>query len=298
MSTALRHVTLPDGRRLDIRVTGPQYGLPLFFHLGLGDAAVRFSLLERAARNHGLRLVTMSRPGYGDSTRQAGRRVVDVVPDTAAVLAALGADRCLVGGWSGGGPHALACAARLDAALAAFVIAGVAPYDCHDAEWASEMEADFLKVFDWALQGEERLHAELTADRKKMKDATLAEFMAADEGVLPESDKAMLGGELGDFYVASYREAVRNGVDGSLDDLLAFVKPWGFDLVEVEIPTMLWHGTADVTVPVAHGRWLASRLPHARIHIEEGEGHFSLIGALDRMLDELLESVSEGTQPS
>ena len=298
MSTALRHVTLPDGRRLDIRVTGPQYGLPLVFHLGLEDAAVRFSLLERAARNHGLRLVTMSRPGYGDSTRQAGRRVVDVVPDTAAVLAALGADHCLVGGWSGGRPHALACAARLDAALAAFVIAGVAPYDCHDAEWASAMEADSVWVFDLALQGEEPLHAELTADREKMKDATLAEFMAADEGVLPESDKAMLGGELGEFYVASYREAVRNGVDGSLDDLLAFVKPWGFALDEVEIPTVLWHGTADVTVPVAHGRWLASRLPHARVHIEEGEGHFSLVGALDRMLDELMASVSEGAQSS
>lgn len=213
------------------------------------------------------------------------------------MLAALGADRCVVGGWSGGGPHALACAARLDATLAVFVIAGLAPYDYDDAEWASAMGTDSMWVFDLALQGEDALRAELTADREKMKDATRAELLAADESV-PEADKALLAGEFGEWYVASYCEAMRNGVDGSLDDLLAFVQPWGFGLDEVEVPTMLWHGTADLALPVAHGRWLASRLPHARFHVEEGEGHLSLLGALDGMLDELVACVSERDQPS
>ena len=84
--------------------------------------------MERAAHERDLRFVTSSRPGYGSSTRQPGRSVVAVVADTAAVLASIGAERCLVAGWSGGGPHALACAARLEAAAAVLVIAGVAPY--------------------------------------------------------------------------------------------------------------------------------------------------------------------------
>jgi len=297
MSTAVRHVTLPEGRRLDIRVTGPKDGLLLVFHLGTWDAAVRFPQLERAARAHDLRLVTMSRPGYGDSTRRPGRRVVDVVPDTAAVLAALGADRCLVGGWSGGGPHALACAARLDGALAVFVVAGLAPFDRDDTEWASAMGADSLWVYDLALKGEAALRAELTADREKMKDASLADLIAAD-GSVPDADKALLADEFGEWYVASYREAMRNGVDGSLDDLLAFGEPWGFALDEIEIPTMLWHGNADLALPVDHGRWLASRLPHAKLHLQEGKGHLSVIRALDYMLDELMGAVREGTQPS
>jgi pimeloyl-ACP methyl ester carboxylesterase len=295
MSALPRHVTLPDGRRLDIRVTGPQDGLLLVFHLGTWDAAVRFPQLERAACDHGLHLVTMSRPGYGDSTRQAGRRVVDVVPDTAAVLAALGADRCLVGGWSGGGPHALACAARLDAAVAVFVIAGLSPYECQEAAWASAMGADLKGLFDTALRGEDALRAALTADHEKMKKLTVAELQTDEGG--SEADRAALAGEFGDWYVASYREAMRNGVDGALDDLLAFVKPWGFALGEIEVPTMIWHGDADLALPAAHGRWLASSLLHARFHLEEGEGHLSLVGALDRMLDELVESVSEGTPP-
>ena len=66
------HVRLPDGRRLDIRVSGPASGLPLVFHHGTPGAATPFRALERAAHARGLRLVTTSRPGYGDSSRSAG----------------------------------------------------------------------------------------------------------------------------------------------------------------------------------------------------------------------------------
>jgi pimeloyl-ACP methyl ester carboxylesterase len=72
-------------------------------------------------------VVTTSRPGYGGSDRHAGRAVVDVVADVKAVVAALGTERCVVAGWSGGGPHALACAARLETVAAALVIAGRGP---------------------------------------------------------------------------------------------------------------------------------------------------------------------------
>jgi pimeloyl-ACP methyl ester carboxylesterase len=99
--------------------------------------------------------VTTSRPGYGDSSRDAGRSVVRVVGDVVAVLAAIGAERCLVAGWSGGGPHALACAARLDAASAVLVIAGVAPYGVPDLDWTSGMGQDNLDEFSAALAGVE-----------------------------------------------------------------------------------------------------------------------------------------------
>jgi len=125
---AADHVQLPDGRRLDLRVSGPAGGFPLVFHHGTPGAATPYRALERAAHARGLRLVTTSRPGYGDSSPQPGRSVVDVAADTAAVLAAIGADRCLIAGWSGGGPHALACGARLGATAAVLVIAGIAPY--------------------------------------------------------------------------------------------------------------------------------------------------------------------------
>lgn len=105
----------------------------------------------------------------------------------------------------------------------------------------------------------------------------------------------MLTDEFGEDLAANFREAVRTGVDGWLDDDLAFTRPWGFDLGEISVPTMIWHGTADLAVPFSHGKWLVSQLPSASAHLEEGEGHFSVgLGALGRMLDELIRAGSRG----
>jgi pimeloyl-ACP methyl ester carboxylesterase len=113
--------------------------------------------------------------------------------------------------------------------------------------------------------------------------------------LLPDVDKAVLTGEFGEDLAASFRESVRTGVEGWLDDELAFTSPWGFGLDEISAPVMIWQGSADLMVPFAHGQWLAARLPGASAHLEEGEGHLSVgLGALGRMLDEL---VTAGSRP-
>lgn len=286
---AFDHVRLPDGRRLDMRVSGPAGGLPLIFHHGTPGAGTPVRALERATHTRGLRLVTTSRPGYGGSSRQPGRSVADVAADTAAVLAAVGAERCLIAGWSGGGPHALACAARLDAVAAVLVIAGVAPYGAEGLDWMAGMGEDNIIEFSAALRGEDELRPYLLRGREHLKDIAAADVAASLETLLPDVDRAVLTGEFAEDTAASFREAVRTGVEGWLDDDLAFASPWGFGLEEISVPTMIWQGTADLMVPFSHGRWLASRLPGASAHLEEGEGHLSVgLGALDRMLDELL----------
>jgi pimeloyl-ACP methyl ester carboxylesterase len=292
---AFDHVGLPDGRRLDMRVSGPAGGFPLVFHHGTPGAATPVRALERAAHARGLRLVTTSRPGYGDSSRQPGRAVVDVAADTAAVLAAIGAERCLAAGWSGGGPHALACGARLGAAAAVLVIAGVAPSGAEGLDWMAGMGEENIAEFSAALRGEDQLRPYLLQEREQLKDITAADVAASLETLLPDVDRAVLTGEFGEDMAASFREAVRTGVDGWLDDDLAFASPWGFGLEEISVPAMIWQGSADLMVPFSHGQWLASQLPGASAHLEEGEGHLSVgLGALDRMLDEL---VSAGSRP-
>src|SRR5207248_6170960 len=143
---------------------------------GTPGAATPVRALERAAHERGLRLVTTSRPGYGDSSRQPGRVVVDVVADTAAVLAAIGTERCLIAGWSGGGPHALACGARLGAATAVLVIAGVAPYQADGLDWTSGMGEDNLDEIAAARRGEDELRGYLLEQREQFKDVTAAEI--------------------------------------------------------------------------------------------------------------------------
>jgi pimeloyl-ACP methyl ester carboxylesterase len=286
-------VLLPDGRHLDVRVTGPADGLPLVFHHGTPGAATPVHALERAVHARGLRLVTTSRPGYGRSARQPGRSVVDVVADTDAVLAALGAERCVTMGWSGGGPHALACGARLGAAAAVLVVAGVAPYEADGLDWMAGMGEDNIVEFSATLQGEDRLRPLLRQQGELLRGISAGDIVASMESLLPDVDRAALTGEFGEDMAASFRDAVRVGVDGWLDDDLAFAKPWGFSLAEISVPTMIWQGSADLMVPFAHGQWLASRLPAASAHLEEGEGHLSVgLGKLDAMLDELVKAAA------
>ncbi len=291
--SACDHVQLPDGRRLDVRVSGPGGGLPLVFHHGTPGALTPIRELERAAHARGLRLVTTSRPGYGGSTRQPGRNVADVAADTAAVLAAIGAERCLIAGWSGGGPHALACGARLGAAAAVLVIAGVAPYPAAGLDWMAGMGEENVVEFSIALRGETELRPYLRQVAEPLREITADQIVASLDTVLPDVDRAALTGEFGDDMAASFREAVRVSVDGWLDDDLAFTRPWGFGLAEITVPTVIWQGSADLMVPFAHGQWLAAQLPGASAHMEEGEGHLSVgLGALDRMLDELVSAGS------
>ncbi len=289
--TAAEVLQLPNGRRLDVRVSGPPDGLPFVFHHGTPGAATAFRAIERAAHERGLRLVTTSRPGYGDSSRQAGRSVVDVVADTKAVLATIGAERCVVAGWSGGGPHALACAARLSEAAAVLLIASVAPYEADGLDWMAGMGEENVLEFGAAVQGEGRLRPYLEEMREHLQEVTAAGIVTSLGSILPDVDRAVLTDEFGEDMASSFHEALRIGVDGWLDDDLAFAKPWGFDLNELSIPTMIWQGSADLMVPFAHGQWLSSQLPHASVHLEAGEGHLSIgLGALGRMLDELVEA--------
>jgi len=288
---AVEQVLLPDGRLLDMRVSGPAAGLPLVFHHGTPGAATPVHALERAVHARGLRLVTTSRPGYGRSTRQPGRSVVDVVADTDAVLAALGADRCLTMGWSGGGPHSLACGARLSGAAAALVVAGIAPYDADDLNWMAGMGEQNVVEFSAAARGDDTLRPYLVQEGEQLRSMHADDIVGSLKTLLPDVDRAALTGEFGEDTAAGFREALRAGIDGWLDDDLAFIKPWGFSLAEISVPTVIWQGSADLMVPFAHGQWLGSRLPAATVHLEEGEGHLSVgLGKLDAMLDELVKA--------
>jgi pimeloyl-ACP methyl ester carboxylesterase len=282
-------ISTPDGRLLDMAVSGPAGGTPLVFHHGTPGALTQVRSFRCAAHERGLRLVTYSRPGYGASTRQPGRAVVDAAADVQALLDHLEAPRCLVAGWSGGGPHALATAARLaDRVAGVLSIAGVAPYGVPDVDFTAGMGESNITEFSLALQGEEALRPYLEKEAEELRGADAAGLHAGLASVLSEVDRAALTHEFAEDMAASFTEGLRLGVDGWLDDDLAFTRPWGFSPEEITAPVFVWQGSEDLMVPFAHGMWLAAHVPGVVAHLEEGEGHLSVgVGAVDRMLDEL-----------
>ena len=121
-----------------------------------------------------------------------------------------------------------------------------------------------------------------------MRDADGPALIEAMTTLLPAVDRALLTEEFGEALSANISEGLRTGVDGWLDDDLAFTRPWGFDLAAIEVPTALWHGTEDLMVPFAHGLWLADHIPGVTPHLLDGAGHLSVgVGAMDRMFADL-----------
>ncbi len=279
---------LSDGRNLEVFVSGPASGPVLLYHQGTPGNPLR-SLVD-AAQTLGLRFVTTWRPGYSESTRRPGRIVADVAADTEAVINFLGVGRCLVAGASGGGPRALACGARLPYRVAAIlVIASPAPYGAEGLDWTAGMSKDNVEGSGVALQGEAALRPADEEGRMQILAASAADLVAGMGEGLCEADRAVVTEEGAEDVAANFREALRVSADGWIDDDLSAVKPWGFDVGEVAMPTTLWHGTEDRLVPVTHGQWLAARIPGVVAHFEEGEGHLSIgENNMDRMLRELV----------
>lgn len=286
----LTELTLPDGRSLELFVSGPADAVPLVVHHGTPGSYVKSPSLERAAHAAGLRWVSFSRPGYGGSTRLPGRTVASVVPDVEAVLDSLGAARALTIGHSGGGPHALATAALLpDRIAGAASVAGVGPYGVHDLDFLAGMGEDNVQEFDQALQGDAALRAFLEQVRPQMLDTTVEALIESMSSLLPDVDRAVLTGEVGQSILDSISTGIAPGVDGWMDDDLAFTQPWGFQLDAITVPVSIWQGEADLMVPFAHGQWLAAHVPGASAHLLAGEGHLSIgVGAAEQTVAELV----------
>jgi pimeloyl-ACP methyl ester carboxylesterase len=295
LDTERRIVTVPDGRKIDVLIAGPADGLPLVLHEGTPVGLVLYPPTVRAAQVRGLRVVVAARPGYERSTPRPGRRVVDVAGDTAAVLDELGADTFVTVGWSGGGPHTLACAAALPGrCLAAASVAGVAPYQAKGLDWLAGMGPENVDEFGAAAAGEAVLTQFLDSAAAALGTVTGADVAQALGGLVIAADQATLTGEFADYVAAALRASMSTGIAGWRDDDLAFVRDWGFSLGGAQggaaAPVAIWQGDQDKMVPFAHGQWLAANIPGARAHLVPGEGHLSLtVSSLDRIFDDLLE---------
>jgi pimeloyl-ACP methyl ester carboxylesterase len=281
-----------EDRLLDVELTGPPDGQPLIFHTGTPSAGTIFAPWAQAGGERNLRHIAYARPGYRQSDRRAGRTVADCVVDVAAIADELGIDRFFTVGWSGGGPHALACAALLPGrTIAAATLAGVAPRTAAGLDWLDGMGDENIEEFGAAEAGEPELRAYLEEQAPALAAATGAELHAALGDLLSEVDRGALTGEFAEYLAHSMRAGLAHGMWGWFDDDVAFVRDWGFKVEAIARPVTIWQGAHDRFVPAAHGAWLAGHVAGARAQLLADHGHLSiLIGSYGRVLDELLAS--------
>jgi pimeloyl-ACP methyl ester carboxylesterase len=276
-------VKTADGRRLSTQMDGDLEGRPVF--LLHGTPGSRLGPRPRSAVLHrmGIRLISFDRPGYGESDRLEGRRVADAAADVLAIADAYGLGKFAVVGRSGGGPHALACAALLPERLTkAAVLVGIAPRGAEGLDWYDGMTRSNVLEHAEAAKGYEALAAmtEAAAEAVRADPASLLSRLQAD---MPDPDLRVVADRgIRAMLLKTYTEALRTSAHGWIDDALAFYSPWGFDPAAVRVPVLLWHGASDNLSPVSHAWWLADRIPSAAMVVQAGAAHF---GALDVLPD-------------
>jgi pimeloyl-ACP methyl ester carboxylesterase len=268
-------VQTPDGRTLAVAEWGDPAGVPVIaIH---GTPGSRLSRWRDADiyRRCGVRRISFDRAGYGQSTRRPGRRVADIAEDVRAIADDLGIDRFAVTGRSGGGPHALACAALLpDRVACCEAVVSVAPFDAEGLDWFMGQTPGNVTEGKTSLEGEAALRALVGPHRLEILERIASGEASAlpDEYELSESDRLQQAKDRAVFEQV-ITDGLRDGVDGWVDDDLAFVAPWGFDVGSIAVPTSLWYGRADTLVPAAHGDWLAEHIPGVEVFASEF-GHF------------------------
>ncbi|WP_425146073.1 alpha/beta fold hydrolase [Deinococcus sp.] len=269
-------LTLPDGRTLHIYDTGIDVAadlLTVFWHHGTPNIGRPPAPLFGASERLGVRWVGFDRPGYGGSTPLADRSVASAAQCVASIADALGIERFAVMGHSGGGPHALACAALLpERVLGAVSLAGLAPFGAGGLDWFGGMNPSGVETLQAALKG------------RAAKEAYEATDPPFDPAIFTAADYAALAGPW-NWLNSVVGPAQAAGPGGLISDDLAYVAPWGFEPGQIGCPVLLLHGEADRVVPASHSAWLARQIGSAALWLRPDDGHLSVLNAGEAALE-------------
>ena len=265
-------VTVSDGRRLGWAAYGDPDGDPvLWFH---GTPGGRYQVpvgVNPTGRSTGLRVITLERPGTGNSTNYAYRSLKQFARDVNAAADQLGLDKFAVAGLSGGGPYTLAVAHELpDRVVTSAVLGGLAPSIGRGAVFSytqittagqallSPMRRAFGSMMRFGLDG-------VAAQAPAVYSAYAKINGRADLEV-------MMRPEVMAMFIHDITQA--GPLRAPFHDLTLFGRPWGFDPGNIAGQVLIWHGDADHIVPLIHGRRLAKSVPNSRLMLMPGKGHF------------------------
>jgi pimeloyl-ACP methyl ester carboxylesterase len=283
--TPAETVRLADGRKLAYAEWGDREGSPLIeCHGNPGCRVLVWD--EGVAARLGVRLITVDRPGIGLSSPKPGRRVADWADDVGELCEAIGVERFSVLGYSVGGAYACGCAARLGDRVASMALVGsIAPLDRPGAV------AELGRPLQWRLARRRPAIARgVFAGRALLGRLPPWALRYAASVRLPPADRAALAADsrIVQRGAAMAAEAVRQGAGGLVEDLRTVMLPWGVELASIVVPTTVWQGDRDRSIPADWGELLASSIPGARLRLRPGDGHLMIVANLEAIVEDLL----------
>jgi pimeloyl-ACP methyl ester carboxylesterase len=270
-----KRIRLHDGRTLGFLEVGDLRGRPIFYFHGFPGSRLEARFAQATAERQGVRVIGVDRPGFGLSQVKPGRTIDDWPDDVLQLAAAIGTKRFAVLGASGGGPYAVACAAKIpDHLTAAGILCGLGPIQALN-DTANMMRINRIGLllarhFPWATRP---IFAIAALGLRHFPDRIVRQIASR----APDPDKeALATSTLGLVLRDSFWESVGHSLHGPAEDLILYGRPWGFRLQEITSRVYVWHGEKDRIVPCSIGRYLAQSIPGCRAIFYPEDGHFSI----------------------
>ncbi|ELZ27479.1 alpha/beta hydrolase fold protein [Halosimplex carlsbadense 2-9-1] len=273
-------IELPDGRTLSYAEYGDAEGRPVFAFHGVIGSRLMWSLCDEDAAERDVRLIAPDRPGFGASDFQRDRRLLDWPEDVCVLADELGIDRFGVTGFSGGGPHAMACAHTVPERVrgVSLVSTVTPPGTRHRADPFNEAVLSATRFVPGFSQT-------AFATSAWLADNAWPQFRTALKAGSPPEDRAVFDGPAGETLFADGAEAFRNGARGPAHDLPLVGDDWGFDVSECRHDVALWHGRADATVGPDLARAFGDLLPVADLYLGDGAHYSTYVDNRGAILD-------------
>jgi pimeloyl-ACP methyl ester carboxylesterase len=265
---------LKDGRQLGFAEYGTPDGQPIFYFHGLPGSRLEAGHLHEVAAANNIRLIGLDRPGMGLSSIEPKRSILSWVADVEAFADSMGINKFSIIGHSGGAPFVAACAYIMPHRLnGAVIVSGMAPFENPEAT-ASLVRGQrivnrIIKTMPWIAAVMMKLTFIMLNKPSMLKKMT-QQMPEVDQLVFndPESGKAIIN---------ATKEAFRNGVSGVAQEIILTLKPWGFNLENINVPITIFQGGQDKQAPEMHAKIYAKLIPNANLVFFKDEGHISIL---------------------
>lgn len=277
---------LPSGRNLGYSEFGDSQGKPLLYFHGWPTSRLQAQYYDRLAKKLRIRLIAIDRPGYGLSSFQKKRTLLDWPDDVLALTKKLKIKKFSIIGVSGGGPYAAVCAYKIPQHLRKVaIVVGLAPTYIKGIL----DDTPLLSKLGWAN------YAQIPVLRKF---AASLHFLNAKYGPAfglhrflfgAKSDQKILASaKLRKLQRTAYKEAFRTGYKGVEQDLQLYTQYWGFNLKNITAKVLLFYGAADKNLSLKMGQYYAEEIPHSQLIVYPNEGHLVSWTHAEEILKNLL----------
>lgn len=270
----MNKVKLNDGRFISYEIYGNPKGKPVFYFHGWPASCLSATPLHIPAQSLDLRIIALDRPGYGFSTFQPSRTLLDWPDDVIEIANYFKLKRFSIIGTSGGGPYVCACAYKIPQRITtAIITAGLGPLNNLTSHLEKEQQI-YLYMWKWVY----KLSLPILFFYNKTIRFWPSLYFFVTNTRRSKSDQQLFNKRsIRNLIISTAKRAFYQGFEGPWQDIKIYSNPWGFDLKNVNKKIFLWHGHDDKSVPLWIGKYVAQSLSNCQPHYLKNFGHMLLL---------------------